>query len=121
MPTANRRLRRSEDRETALTYQLEHVQNRGRLEALVLADDDGIPLASSGDGEVCAELAAVAPLLGRAPAGLRLPYLLSDADLGVRPVTVLGQRLHVASIGGGVSRDALLAHSGRGVARILES
>ena len=56
----DRRQRRSSDRQTALRYQLDHIRDRGRIEALVVVDDQGIVVASSGEDGVCEELGAVA-------------------------------------------------------------
>lgn len=114
-----RRGRRSGDRAKALRYQLEHTRERGRFEALVLADDAGLVVAAAGQKGVCEELGAYAPLFTRAPLGMPLPPLLMGAEVGVRPVKLLGQDLYLACVGGGVARDALLSHSSAGVQRIL--
>jgi hypothetical protein len=37
----------------------------------------------------------------------------------VRALECFGEPLYLASLGGGVARDALLAHSARGIHRIL--
>ena len=115
----DRRKRRSTDRYVALRYQLEHARESGGLEALVLADRDGLVVASSGDAAVCAELGAVAPLLGRSLLGMPMPPLLRGADVAVRPVAIYGQNLFLASVGGGVARDAHLSTWTLGVRRIL--
>ena len=96
IPFEERRAQRSENRDLALGFQLAHVRDRARLEALVLADDDGLALSAAGD-----------------------PPLLRGAEVAVRIVHVHGQPLYLASVGGGVARDALLAHSLGGVRRIL--
>ena len=114
-----RRQRRSTDRYIALRYQLEHTRAKAALEALVLADDSGLLVASSGDEEVCSELGAVAPLMGKAPLGLPMPPLLRGADVGLRRVEVHGVPLFLAAVGGNVARDAHLAMSKSGVERIL--
>lgn len=118
-PFEERRVHRSKHRELALGFQLEHVRGHARLEALVLADDDGLALSTSGDPAVCRELAAIAPLWAKSILGIPLPPLLRGAELAVRIVHVHGQPLYLASVGGGVARDALLAHSLGGVHRIL--
>lgn len=120
-PLEERRHRRSTNRDLALCFQLEHVRDQGRLEALVLSDDDGLPLSTAGDAAVCRELAAYAPLMARSGLGMPLPPLLRGAEVAVRIVHVHGQPLYLASVGGGVARDALLAHSMRGVQRILSA
>ena len=119
LPFEERRFRRSLHREIALGFQLTHVKDRGRLEALVLADADGLIVARAGEPAVCEELAAIAPLMSRSIMGMPLPPLLRGAEVAVRLVHVHGQPLFLASVGGGVARDALLAHSMRGVERIL--
>lgn len=117
----DRRLRRSNDRFVALRYQLEHTRERGGIEALVLADDDGLVVASSGDSAVCSELAAVCPLMARSLMGMPMPPTLRGAEVAVRPVRVYGQDLYIGCVGGGVARDAHLVHSKGGVERILAS
>lgn len=119
IPFEERRVRRSTHRELALELQLQHVRDQARLEALVLADDDGLSLSTAGDPAVCRELAAIAPLWAKSILGIPLPPLLRGADLAVRIVHVHGQPLYLASVGGGVARDALLSHSLNGVRRIL--
>jgi hypothetical protein len=120
-PFEERRSRRSKHRDLALGFQLEHVRGRGRLEALVLADDDGLALATAGDPGVCRELAAIAPLMAKSVLGIPMPPLLRGAEVAVRVVRIHNQPLYLASVGGGVARDALLAHSIGGVRRILAS
>lgn len=116
-----RRQRRSSDRFLALRYQLEHTREKGSLEALVLADEEGLLVASSGDASICAELGAVAPLVANAVMGMPMPPLLRGAEVAIRPLHVYGQRLYLASVGGGVARDVHLQSSRCGVQRILAS
>lgn len=117
----DRRTRRSPESHVALRYQLEHTRESAGLSALVLADDDGLVVASSGDRALCAELAAIAPLHSRSPLGMPMPPLLRGAEVAVRPLQMNGQHLYMCSVGGGMARDALLSHSMRGVQRILAS
>jgi hypothetical protein len=116
-----RRLRRSPEAFVALRYQLEHAREQGGLEALVLADDDGLVVAASGDSSLCAELGAIAPLMVRSIMGLPMPPLLRGAEVAVRPIRIHGRELYLVSMGGGTARDALLTHSITGVHRILAS
>ncbi len=118
---SERRHRRSHLSHLALRYQLEDVRASGGLEALVLADEAGMLVAAAGEAAVCEELAAVAPLMGRSPMGMPLPPLLRGAEVAVRPLSLNGQELYLASVGGGVARDALLSHSMAGVQRILSA
>ncbi len=117
----DRRQRRSTDRFVALRYQLEHTRDQGKLEALVLADEQGLVVASSGDASICAELGAVAPLVSGSPMGMPMPPLLRGAEVAIRPFHIYGQRLFLACVGGGVARDAHLSTSRCGVQRILAS
>lgn len=118
-PFEERRTRRSTHRDLALGFQLAHVKDQARLEALVLCDDDGLALATAGDPGVCRELAAIAPLMAKSILGIPMPPMLRGAEVAVRVVHVHGQPLYLASVGGGVARDALLSHSTSGVKRIL--
>jgi hypothetical protein len=116
-----RRGRRSDDRHVALRYQLEHAREKGGLSAMVLADDTGMALASSGDAHLCEELAAMAPLMASAPMGLPLSPLLKGRDVSIRTVSVGHERLFLAAIGGTMARDAVVATSAAGLRRILAS
>jgi len=116
-----RRRRRSNERETALRFQLEHTKERGGIEVLVLADRDGLVVAAAGESAECEELGAVAPLMSRAPLGMPLPPLLRGGEVAVRPLALHGQELYLAAVGGGVARDALLRHSLSGVQRIMSA
>ena len=84
MHVFERRAHRSGESPLALRFQLESTRHRGNLEALVLCNDEGLPLASAGEGAVCAELAAVAPFLGRGHFGMPLPPMLQGAEVAVR-------------------------------------
>ncbi|MDH5492294.1 MAG: hypothetical protein OEY14_10105 [Myxococcales bacterium] len=117
----DRRSRRSTNPQTALRYQLERTREQASLEALVVADADGFVVAGAGDSSICQELGAFAPLLFRCVMGMRLPPLLRGGNVAVRPMRANGAELYVATIGGGVARDALLQHSMHGVQRILAS
>jgi hypothetical protein len=116
-----RRGRRSEEHCLALRYQLESTRERGRLSALALTDEDGLLLAWAGENTVCEELGAVAPLIARG-AQIALEATQNDPDeVVVRSIDCFGEPLFLASLGGGVAREALLAHSARGIQRILTS
>ena len=114
-----RRQQRTTERDSALRYQLEHSRARGGLEALVLADQQGMIVASAGDAAVCEEVGAIAPLMTRSVMGMPLPPLLRGGEVVVRPMRLYGQDLYLACVGGGVARDALMSHSVSGVQRIL--
>lgn len=118
-PILDRRTHRSERAPLALRFQLESTRDRAKLEALVLASDEGFPLAGAGPAAICDELAAIAPFLGRGHYGMPMPPLLRGADVAIRAIRGPGGTLYLASIGGSVARDAHLATSIRGVERIL--
>jgi hypothetical protein len=114
-----RRGRRSEEHCTALRYQLETTRQRGHLAALALTNRDGLLLAWAGESAICEELGAVAPLIARgAPVKLESPGTHAE-DVVVRAIDFFGEPVFLASLGGGVAREALLAHSARGIQRIL--
>jgi hypothetical protein len=120
-PFEDRRLRRSGERSVALRYQLEHSRERGGLEAMVLADVDGLVIAGSGDRAICAELAAVAPLTARSIWMMPLPPLLVGAEVDIRRLSVYGQQLFMCCVGGGPAREVLFRNAIAGVERILQS
>jgi hypothetical protein len=119
MMLVERRRRRSDQPSVALRYQLEHTRERGRLEAVVLASEDGLPVAAAGDPGICAELAAVAPWLSRSVFSMPQLPLLRGAELACRPIRTCGQSLYLVTAGGSVARDALLSSSVTGLERIL--
>jgi len=112
----DRRSRRSDDRQLALHFQLEHARSRGGLEAIALADADGLLVASAGDDGLCEELSALAPLVGRSALAMGV-----GRALATRPLCALGAPLFLVSQGGNLARDAVLSDSARGLVRILES
>ena len=61
-----RRRRRGDRLEDALSYQLAACVEDEGLSGMVLADDDGLCLARWGEPELCEEVAAAAPMDGAA-------------------------------------------------------
>jgi hypothetical protein len=122
MPTryTERRRHRSDQHDTALRFQLENTMERGRLSALALSDRTGILLAWAGEAALCKELGAMAPVVANGWS-TEWPGDISCDDVAVRTIECYGEQLYLASLGGGVARDALLAHSARGIQRILTS
>src|SRR3954469_11530944 len=59
-----RRLRRAATTTQALQYQLDQCCRDGDMEAMVVADRDGLPLAAAGDSYACDEVAARMVLVG---------------------------------------------------------
>jgi hypothetical protein len=127
----DRRERRSSNGAMALTYQLESTLRQGKMAAVALTDDSGTLVAFAGDEAVCTELGAIAPVVAHgwpadfAPVPVQVatssapPRTITKEDVSVRAIECFGESLFLVSLGGGVARDALLAHSARGVHRIL--
>lgn len=74
MTTTERRRVRSPYTALALRHQLDACRRDGGMEAMVIADADGLPLACSGDRDTCDELAARLALRvrGASAPGLRV-------------------------------------------------
>jgi len=127
----DRRERRSSNGATALRYQLDSTLRQGKMAALALTDDAGTLISFSGDEAVCLELGAIAPVIAHgwpadfAPVPVAVgtdhapPRAITKDDVSVRALECFGESLFLVSLGGGVARDALLAHSARGIHRIL--
>ena len=117
-----RRQQRSDNTHTALSLQLASCAARARLSALVLAEDQGLPVASTGKFEEAEEIAAKAPSLARDSGCWHGSVQTED---GIKSVTVcpvrteLG-RLFLCAVGGiGAAVDTELIRGGNGVRRIL--
>jgi hypothetical protein len=119
-----RRRIRSDDPHVALALQLSHVRHGARLDAVVLANDEGLPIAHAGDAALCSELAALAPILSRG----RVAENQIDIRQGllfVRAVNFQGAPLYLASCGDSPTEntpelvDQWLANATVGVTRIL--
>lgn len=119
-----RRRIRSDDPRVALALQLSHVRHGARLDAVVLANDEGLPIAHAGDPALCSELAALAPILSRGRV-VENQIDMRQGLLFVRAVTFQGAPLYLASCGDSPSEntpavvDQWLAEATRGVTRIL--
>ncbi|MET0341583.1 MAG: hypothetical protein ABW252_11330 [Polyangiales bacterium] len=116
-----RRRRRSDDAREALELQLAHVRDAARLDALVLASDEGLSIAFSGEEELCTELAALAPFL---PHELDAPHADGADALRVMPLSLGAVPLLLVSYCRDQAPDGLetwLAHASQGVVRILDA
>src|SRR5438105_3480837 len=58
------RRRRAQTIKAALCYQLDDCCKDGGIQAMVVADHDGLPLAAAGDRYACYEVAARIALVG---------------------------------------------------------
>lgn len=128
MSGIERRRYRSNRPSEALHLLLRATAERYQLDALVLADEDGLIIQSTGDQTACDLVAAYAPLLQ--DQAIREDHLrdtlsgavpaMSPCSVGHRPVGGVSTPLHVCAIG--VARnnlDQALAHATRSIERIL--
>ncbi len=117
-----RRLRRAETATEALRYQLAACCEDGRIQAMVVADGDGLPLASSGDTFACDEVAARMVLVG--PKIKTFDGTLFGAghawDVRMMKVDVEGTELLVCAVGGSPeARKTQMQRGAAGALRIL--
>ncbi len=122
MTTIERRRRRANTVTQALRFQMLSCCEDGKIEAMVVADGDGLPLASSGDTFACDEVAARMVLVGsriREFSGT----LLGDGhrwDVQMVKVEVDGSELLVCAVGGSAAeRGRQIARGASGALRIL--
>lgn len=129
----DRRQRRSEDRDEALALQLEFIKNRLGLAALVLCDDLGDVVASTGAVDPVQELAIQTPWLMAMPewelqSGLAFLWHsfpdLKRHNIALRPVSVpqdVDDTLFLAGVGDSSYLDAWMDHAVEGVKRIFRT
>ena len=122
LTTIERRRRRASTVTQALRYQLASCCEDGRIEAMVVADGDGLPLASSGDAFACDEVAARMVLVGSRIKEFSGTLLGAGSAWQVQmmKVTVDGSELLVCAVGGTAeARSSQLARGAAGAVRIL--
>jgi hypothetical protein len=115
-----RRRRRSDLITQALTYQLHACCEEGRMHAMVVADEDGLALAASGDAQVCDEIAA-------SMAHVRIDHFSGTLLRGRRhwevemtKLVVDGSELMLCAVGGTpAQRQRQIARGAEGTRRIL--
>jgi hypothetical protein len=117
-----RRHRRAKTTTEALRYQLAACCEDGRIQAMVVADGDGLPLASSGDTFACDEVAARMVLVG--PRIKAFDGVLLGAghkwDVQMVKVAVDGSELLVCAVGGSAeARKRQIQRGAEGAVRIL--
>lgn len=109
----------------SLRYQLAACCEDGKIEAMVVADEDGLPLAASGDAYACDEVAARMVLVGArirqfdgvifGPGGPQHQW-----NVQMQRVEVGGAELLVCVVGGTPdARRAQIARGAAGAVRIL--
>ena len=122
MTTIERRRRRANTATQALRLQLLACCEDGQIEAMVVADGDGLPLASSGDTYACDEVAARMVLVGSRIREFD-GTLLGDGhrwDVQMMKVDVEGSELLVCAVGGSATqRRRQIARGAEGALRIL--
>jgi len=117
-----RRRRRAKSITLALSYQLDDCCKDGKIEAMVLADGDGLQLAAAGDSYACDEVAARMVLVGTRIRSFD-GTLLGDGhrwDVQMTKVAVDGSELLVCAVGGtSAQRKRQIARGAAGALRIL--
>lgn len=119
-----RRRRRSPDPLQALRYQLDETRRRGHFDGMVVADEDGLCLAASGETVACDEIAARLPLIARSLDYFEGLVRSPKARWPVRMsrIAIDKSRLFVCAIGGKQNEPSArrqLDRSARGATRIL--
>jgi hypothetical protein len=116
-----RRRLRSRHLKEALSLQLDACRREG-LEAMILADEDGMCVAAAGRGSVCEEIAAYVSLLGR-KVGEFAGVLMHGADhweVHMQRVEAGGGTMLLCAVGGESSiRARGVERSAGAVSRIL--
>jgi hypothetical protein len=117
-----RRQRRAETITLALSYQLDDCCRDGAIEAMVVADGDGLPLAAAGDAYACDEVAARMVLVGPKIREFNGTLLGAGArwDVQMTKLDVDGSELLVCAVGGTADqRRKQIARGAEGALRIL--
>jgi len=122
MTTIERRRRRANTATQALRFQLLACCEDGQIEAMVVADGDGLPLASSGDTFACDEVAARMVLVGSRLRELDVTLFAPGHrwEVQMMKVDVDGSELLVCAVGGSAAeRKRQIARGAEGALRIL--
>ena len=117
-----RRHRRAHTVTLALSYQLDDCCKDGEIEAMVVADRDGLPLAAAGDVYACDEVAARMVLVGTRISSFDGTLLGPGKQWNVQmmKVDVDGDELLVCAVGGTpAQRKRQIARGAAGAMRIL--
>ncbi len=117
-----RRRRRSASPHIALTLQLDACCDSGDVAAMVLADGDGLRLASSGDDYACEEVAGRIVMVARRIRDFAGTLIGPGQrwDVQMTKFEVHGDELVLCAVGGSAeARQRLLTRSMGAVQRIL--
>ncbi|HWO26007.1 MAG TPA: hypothetical protein VNO30_45075 [Kofleriaceae bacterium] len=122
MVTQDRRLRRGATVTQSLRFQLAACCEEGHIAAMVVADENGLPLASSGDPYACDEVAARMVLVG--PRIREFNGVLFGSghrwDVQMKKVDCQGAELLVCVVGGTAeARQRQITRGAEGAVRIL--
>jgi hypothetical protein len=117
-----RRHRRAQTVTLALSYQLDDCCKDGEIQAMVVADSDGLPLAAAGDTYACDEVAArmvlVGPKISTFDGTLLGPGKRWEVQM--TKVHIDGSELLVCAVGGTpAQRKRQIARGAAGALRIL--
>jgi len=121
MTQPERRQNRSENTTRALFLQLDASLQNADLEGMILADEDGVCLATAGDAPACDEIAAQLPIMGRKVNQFE-GVLFGPAmrwEIQMKRLNVEGSDLYLCAVGESAARNDQLQQSMNGVARIL--
>lgn len=122
--TTERRRRRADLITQALHYQLLACCEDGAMHAMVVADEDGLPLAASGDRQACDEVAATMVHVGARTGAFAGTLLRSGQrwDVDMTRIVVDGSPLVVCAVGGTPEQRARqIARGAQGAMRILNA
>ena len=97
---AERRTIRSSGTADALILALSAAANRGDMDAVLIADDDGMLVCNSVSRLDLAPVAAVVPIVARGRATARVRRAGQERELSVTSERIGGELLHIAGLGG---------------------
>jgi len=122
-PREERRKHRTEVALEALTRLVEASRRRTALDAVTVSDPNGLLLAGAGAARLCEELAAWAPVMGRAADNDTIPTSLDSFEgrTRLRRVSVDGIQIVVTFCGARADEPAELDAVAAGCTRILGS
>jgi hypothetical protein len=119
-----RRRRRAKTITLALSYQLDDCCKEGAMQAMVVADGDGLPLAAAGDVFACDEVAARMCHVGSRIKEFNGTLLNGGTrwDVQMTKLQVDGSELLVCAVGGTAeARKKQIARGAAGALRILNA